>query len=103
MTKKDKKRIVREIGRFFVTLLLVAAVFVVFVDLARAETRLYLIPTSDGRGEVVRTWSPDAVGEDKIVFVDCGQENNPDQIGCIIATNLVKEKGINAHRRHAKK
>ena len=84
--------------------LLISLSFVlILVGSAQAETKFYMIPTSDGRGEVVRTWSPDPVGEDKIVYIDCKDQNKPDQIGCIISTNLVKEKHIAAFKRHAKK
>jgi len=61
------------------------------VPSANAETTYYIL----GDRNVVRTYTPDPVGEDKIVYVDCKKLRSQDDVlGCIIAANYAKEKQL---------
>jgi len=81
------KEYIVEIMRFILTILVIAVILVI-TSIAQAETVYYII---DDRN-VVKVYSPDPVGEEKVVYVDCQDENNSDPIGCIIVTHYSKEK-----------
>ena len=83
------ERLLMEVIRVAVTLLLLLLIMYALIPSAHAETTYYIL----GDRNVVRTFSPDPVGEDRIVYVDCQkrQSTNDDVIGCIIAANYYKE------------
>ncbi len=76
-----------EVTRFILTMLAIVAILVI-ASIAQAETVYYIV---DDRN-VVKVYSPDPVGEEKIVYIDCQDKNNSDPIGCIIAADQIKEK-----------
>jgi hypothetical protein len=78
-------RVAVAITLIFLLLILLAA------SAAQAETTYYIL----GDRNVVRTYTPDPVGEDKIVYVDCKKLRSQDDVlGCIIAANYAKEKQL---------
>ncbi len=81
------KRTVYELLRGVVTIVMVLLILFA-ASVAQSETRYYIL----GNRDVVKTYSPDAVGDDKIIIIDCRQKNPSDQIGCIIAASYQKEK-----------
>ena len=85
------EKLLNEILRILVTLLILLMILYALVPSANAETTYYIL----GDRNVVRTYTPDPVGEDKIVYVDCKKlQSQEDVIGCIIAANYAKEKQL---------
>lgn len=85
------EKLLNEILRILVTLLILLMILYALVPSANAETTYYIL----GDRNVVRTYTPDPVGEDKIVYVDCKKlQSQEDVLGCIIAANYAKEKQL---------
>ncbi|HOD61885.1 MAG TPA: hypothetical protein PKG96_07250 [Bacilli bacterium] len=85
------EKLLNEILRILVTLLILLMILYALVPSANAETTYYIL----GDRNVVRTYTPDPVGEDKIVYVDCKKLRSQDDVlGCIIAANYAKEKQL---------
>ena len=85
------EKLLNEILRILVTLLILLMILYALVPSANAETTYYIL----GDRNVVRTYTPDPVGEDKIIYVDCKKLRSQDDVlGCIIAANYAKEKQL---------
>lgn len=88
------EKIMEELIRVAVTLLLLLVFLYALVPPAHAETTYYIL----GDRSVVTTSTPDpGFGEVKIVYVDCKKLRSTQQedvIGCIIAANYEREKQL---------
>ena len=70
-------------------LLIALVITMSLVGTVSAADHIYIL----GNRTVYMTASAESAGQDPVI-VDCQKENNSDQIGCIIASNMEKEKQL---------
>ncbi len=85
------RKIMYEIARFALVIVMVLATFAAFCTAAKADTKFYIVGGVHERGAVIKVWTPSIDGEERLIYIDCSRKNQ-DQIGCIIAAEKVRHE-----------